>query len=119
MKEDIQAYRKCSLILAYSIGNRGKIESKTKKEYRSKAKPNVFSVSCSNPKGHHVNMRLNASVRDFPSLDSEGSFDLLAALLELLGALGNPHESFSLHISRRGFPTYPWGEIKRQKKIPS
>ena len=70
----------CSPILAYSIGNRGKMGSKTKKLGIEKIFffKLFFSAPYSSPKGHPGDMRLNASVRDYKNLDLEGSFDLLA-----------------------------------------
>ena len=80
MKEDIQALRKVwSPIFAYSIGNRGKMGSKTKKLGIEKKNFKLFfSAPYCSPKGHPGDMRLNASVRDYKNLDLEGSFDLLA-----------------------------------------
>ena len=67
-----------SPILAYSIGNRGKMGSKTKKQGIEIFFQTFFSAPYSSPKGHPGDMRLNASVRDYKNLDLEGSFDLLA-----------------------------------------
>jgi len=68
----------CSPILAYSIGNSGKMGSKTKKQTIAKKKNSTyFSSPCRSPKGHHGDVRINATVRDYKNIVLEGSFDLL------------------------------------------